>query len=85
LFGSECVWGRAGMGLIVGRIPRIQGAQECTLTAEADLAITTHRQAWSRPPIQLDFSGMSRFRNLYCCGGRLFVRMGDERGPSCYP
>jgi hypothetical protein len=39
------------------RIPKIQGAQECTLSAEADLAITTHRQAWSRPPIQVDFSG----------------------------
>ena len=35
----------------------MQGAQECTLTAEADLANTTHRQAWSRPPIQVDFSG----------------------------
>ena len=35
----------------------MQGAQECTLTAEADLAITTHRQPWSRPPIQVDFSG----------------------------
>jgi len=36
----------------------MQGAQECTLTAEADLALTTHRQPWSRPPIQVDFSGM---------------------------
>ena len=34
----------------------MQGAQECTLTAEAELATTTHRQAWSRPPIQVDFS-----------------------------
>jgi AP-2 complex subunit mu-1 len=34
----------------------MQGAQECTLTAEADLALTTHRQPWSRPPIQVDFS-----------------------------
>ncbi|GFZ46247.1 Probable clathrin coat assembly protein AP50 [Saitozyma sp. JCM 24511] len=41
---------------IIWKIPRIQGQQECTLTAEADLALTTHRQAWSRPPIQLDFS-----------------------------
>jgi AP-2 complex subunit mu-1 len=39
-----------------GRIPRILGGQECTLTASADLATTTHRQAWSRPPIELDFS-----------------------------
>lgn len=29
---------------------------ETTLTAEADLAATTHRQVWSRPPIQVDFS-----------------------------
>jgi hypothetical protein len=43
--------------LVFIRIPRIQGAQEATLTAEADLAITTHRQAWSRPPINVDFSG----------------------------
>ncbi|ODO03376.1 AP-2 complex subunit mu-1 [Cryptococcus wingfieldii CBS 7118] len=45
-----------GENFIVWKIPRLQGAQECTLTAEADLAATTHRQAWSRPPIQLDFS-----------------------------
>nr|ODN81227.1 AP-2 complex subunit mu-1 [Cryptococcus depauperatus CBS 7841] len=43
--------------VICARIPRIQGSQECTLTAEADLAVTTHRQPWSRPPIQVDFSG----------------------------
>lgn len=41
---------------IVWKIPRIQGQQECTLTAEADLAMTTHRQPWSRPPIEVDFS-----------------------------
>lgn len=35
----------------------MQGAQEATFQAEADLATTTVRQAWSRPPIQLDFSG----------------------------
>lgn len=34
----------------------MQGGSETTLTAEADLAATTHRQAWSRPPIQIDFS-----------------------------
>lgn len=39
------------------RIPRMQGAQEATFQAEADLASTTVRQAWSRPPIQVDFSG----------------------------
>jgi len=35
----------------------MQGAQEATFQAEADLASTTVRQAWSRPPIQVDFSG----------------------------
>lgn len=35
----------------------MQGAQEATLSADADLATTTIRQAWSRPPIELDFSG----------------------------
>lgn len=39
----------------------MQGAQECTLSADAELAATTVRQAWSRPPIELDFSGGSRF------------------------
>lgn len=42
--------------MIVWKIPRILGGQECTLTASADLATTTHRQAWSRPPIEVDFS-----------------------------
>ncbi|GHJ85483.1 hypothetical protein NliqN6_1885 [Naganishia liquefaciens] len=42
--------------VIIWKIPRMQGAQETTLTAEATLATTTHRQAWSRPPIELDFS-----------------------------
>ncbi|KAJ9109101.1 hypothetical protein QFC21_000429 [Naganishia friedmannii] len=42
--------------VIIWKIPRIQGAQETTLTAEAELASTTHRQAWSRPPIEVDFS-----------------------------
>jgi AP-2 complex subunit mu-1 len=36
--------------------------QECTLTADADLAMTTHRQAWSRPPIEIDFSGALTLR-----------------------
>ncbi|KAH8090399.1 intracellular protein transport-related protein [Filobasidium floriforme] len=42
--------------MIVWKIPRMQGAQEATFQAEADLATTTVKQAWSRPPIQLDFS-----------------------------
>lgn len=37
------------------RIPRIQGGQECTLSGTAQLTATTHRQAWARPPIDVDF------------------------------
>lgn len=50
----------AGRSLIHGpvprRIPRLQGGQEATLSADAELTATTHRQAWSRPPINIDFS-----------------------------
>ncbi|KAI9638622.1 intracellular protein transport-related protein, partial [Dioszegia hungarica] len=42
--------------VIIWKIPKIQGSQECTLEAEAELATTTVRQPWSRPPIDLDFS-----------------------------
>jgi AP-2 complex subunit mu-1 len=48
-----------GENVIVWKIPRLQGGQECTLTADATLTTTTHRQAWSRPPINIDFSGPS--------------------------
>ena len=41
---------------ILPRIPRLQGGQEATLSADAELTATTHRQAWSRPPINIDFS-----------------------------
>ena len=37
------------------RIPRIQGGAEVTLSATAALTSTTHRQAWARPPIDVDF------------------------------
>lgn len=37
------------------RIPRIQGGQEVTLSATAQLTTTTHRQVWARPPIDVDF------------------------------
>ncbi|KAL6298625.1 clathrin adaptor mu subunit [Sparassis latifolia] len=36
-------------------IPRIQGGQEITLSASAELTSTTHRQVWARPPIDVDF------------------------------
>lgn len=37
------------------RIPRIQGGQECTFQASAELTTTTIRQVWARPPIDVDF------------------------------
>ena len=37
------------------RIPRLQGGQEITFGATADLTSTTHRQVWARPPIDVDF------------------------------
>lgn len=39
----------------VWKIARMQGGQECTFTATADLTYTTVRQAWARPPIDVDF------------------------------
>lgn len=37
------------------RIPRIQGGQEVTFSAHAELTSTTTRQVWARPPIDVDF------------------------------
>jgi len=41
--------------VVIWKLPRIQGGQEHTLTATADLTSTTHRQVWARPPIDVDF------------------------------
>jgi len=41
--------------VIVWKIARMQGGQECTLSGTAQLTATTHRQAWARPPIDVDF------------------------------
>ncbi|EGN95674.1 hypothetical protein SERLA73DRAFT_186833 [Serpula lacrymans var. lacrymans S7.3] len=41
--------------VVVWKIPRIQGGQECTFNATADLTSTTVRQVWARPPIDVDF------------------------------
>ncbi|EJD53174.1 clathrin adaptor, mu subunit [Auricularia subglabra TFB-10046 SS5] len=40
---------------IVWKIPRMQGGTETTLSGTAALTATTHRQAWARPPIDVDF------------------------------
>lgn len=37
------------------RLPRVQGGQECTLSGTAQRTATTTRQAWARPPIDVDF------------------------------
>jgi len=41
--------------VVVWKIARIQGGQEMTFGATADLTSTTHRQVWARPPIDVDF------------------------------
>lgn len=41
--------------VVVWKIPRLQGGQECGFTATADLTSTTNRQVWARPPIDVDF------------------------------
>ena len=37
------------------RIAKLQGGQECTLSATALLTSTTTREVWARPPIDVDF------------------------------
>ncbi|KAG8887331.1 hypothetical protein FRB98_000200 [Tulasnella sp. 332] len=41
--------------VILWKIPRMQGGSEATLTGFAELTATTNRQAWARPPIDVDF------------------------------
>ncbi|KAJ3918901.1 Mu homology domain-containing protein [Lentinula edodes] len=41
--------------VIVWKIARLQGGQECSLSAMAQLTSTTTRQVWARPPIDVDF------------------------------
>ncbi|KAJ3202694.1 hypothetical protein HDU67_000355 [Dinochytrium kinnereticum] len=40
---------------LVWKIARLQGQQEFVISAEADLADSTSKKAWSRPPISMDF------------------------------
>ena len=58
LCGSQCLNGHCSRDVSANdnyRLPRIQGGQECTLSGTAQLTATTHRQAWARPPIDVDF------------------------------
>jgi len=41
--------------VIVWKVAKLQGGQECTLSATALLTSTTTRQVWARPPIDVDF------------------------------
>lgn len=42
--------------VMVWKIPRIQGGQECIFSAVASLTTSvTNRQVWARPPIDVDF------------------------------
>ena len=41
--------------LSLDRVAKLQGGQECTLSATALLTSTTTRQVWARPPIDVDF------------------------------
>ncbi|KAB5595460.1 AP-2 adaptor complex subunit mu [Ceratobasidium theobromae] len=41
--------------VVVWKIPRLQGGSELTFTGMAELTATTTRQAWARPPIDVDF------------------------------
>ncbi|KAJ2957685.1 hypothetical protein NQZ79_g6662 [Umbelopsis isabellina] len=40
---------------IIWKIPRFQGQSEFSLSGEAELSAMTHKKAWSRPPISMDF------------------------------
>ncbi|KAG7093020.1 hypothetical protein E1B28_009316 [Marasmius oreades] len=44
-----------GENVVVWKIARLQGGQECTFSATAHLTSTTTRQVWARPPIDVDF------------------------------
>ncbi|KAK0482676.1 Mu homology domain-containing protein [Armillaria novae-zelandiae] len=41
--------------VVIWKIPRLQGGQECAFSAVAELTSTTTRQVWARPPIDVDF------------------------------
>ena len=40
---------------LVWKIARMQGGQELSLSANAELSITTVKKAWIRPPISMEF------------------------------
>ncbi|KAJ3830442.1 Mu homology domain-containing protein [Lentinula raphanica] len=57
--------------VIVWKIPRLQGGQECSLSAMAKLTSTTTRQVWARPPIDVDFQVGLLFIYIYIRASRL--------------
>lgn len=54
-FGSKPDDFLSGIKLTLYRIPRLQGGSEATLSGITELTATTNRQAWARPPIDVDF------------------------------
>ncbi|KAF9009790.1 hypothetical protein BDZ89DRAFT_1167869 [Hymenopellis radicata] len=44
-----------GENVVVWKIPRLQGGQECTFSGTVELTSTTRRQVWARSPIDVDF------------------------------
>lgn len=65
--------------MIVWKIPRMQGGADSTFTAEASLSQTTHRKAWSRPPISVDFQVL-----MFTASGLLvrFLKVYEKSGYS---
>jgi AP-2 complex subunit mu-1 len=61
------------------RVAKLQGGQECTLSATALLTSTTTRQVWARPPIDVDFQVL-----MYTASG-LIVRFLKVFEKSDYP
>ncbi|KAN0065260.1 clathrin associated protein complex medium subunit [Thecaphora frezii] len=44
-----------GENVVVWKISRMQGMSEASFTGEAELSSTTHRKAWTKPPIEVHF------------------------------
>jgi len=56
---------------------KLQGGQECTLTATALLTSTTTRQVWApapaRPPIDIDFQVL-----MFTASGLMFLKVFEK-------
>lgn len=52
--GGKCKY-KGSDNSLIWKIAKMQGGQELSLTATAELSLTTTKKTWSRPPISLDF------------------------------